>query len=192
MSYGYITAVDAGVLEAVLQTFKGRPVRFVELGTYQGGTAVGVRDFCAAQNSPLEYWAVDASAYCGPGPFPGCHYIIGKTDEVSDRVPNECDMILVDACHCLTHVVLDAVNYGSKVKPGGYMLFHDTAPDVQDVQTNTWVHQDKPVYRTNVLEAFKFLGWPNARWELFKQDYDPTALLGGRRYGGMAAFRKTI
>lgn len=192
MSYGFITTVDAGVMESVLVLFTGKPIRVLEVGTYTGGTARGIRDFCAAQNSDLEYWGVDASPFSAPAPFPGAHYIVGKSEEVADQVPDELDVAFIDACHCVNHVILDALHYGRKVKVGGFIIFHDSAPDVQHVQHNDWVHgdEDRPIWKTGVLDAFGLLGWPNDAWEIFKQDYDPTALLGGLRYGGMTAFRR--
>lgn len=184
MKYGAITSTDAGVLEKVLLEFKpaGR-VKFLEIGVWNGETSQGVANFCRENGIKLDYWGID------PNPSPGFQgtLIVGKSEDVFLAIPDDFNVIFTDGCHCLTHAVIDAAIYRLKVVPGGFMLFHDTSPRVQHTQRNRWVHgdEDKPIYRTAVLDALEFMGWPNDNWRLFADDFDPNSDIGG-----MKSFRR--
>ena len=192
MSYGAISTKDAEVLEGALAFFAGHPVVFVEVGTFDGRTARGARAFCEAHGSEFTYWGVDVNRFCPTGPFPGANYVIGRSEEVFDQMPKEVDVVFIDGCHCVNHVLLDAIHYGSLVKCGGFILFHDAGKGVQGVQTNHWVHpkDSRPIVRTEVHKAIQKLGWPNSEWRLHRYEWDSSAMNEGQPYGGMIAFQR--
>jgi len=186
MNFGAITPNDAALLEALVMRFKGRILRFLEIGTHEGNTARGVKELCDRDgiSIDLRYYGIDARDL--PPPFDGAWQISGRSEEAWEFIPGNMDIVFVDGCHCINHVILDVVHYSAKVVVGGYMVFHDTDPQVQGVQTNPWVHKgDGPIYRTAVLAALEKLGWPNERWQLDLTASDPQSDIGG-----MMAFRR--
>lgn len=189
MNYGAITTVDAKVMDEILDTWHNEPVRVLEIGVWTGQTARGIKYRCNQNGCVVDYWGIDSKPFDGPIPPWIDHYILSPSEEAALCVPNEFDFIFVDGCHCFNHVLIDAFNYGQKVVVGGIIAFHDTAPQVQGVQKNPWLHgtEDKPQHRTAVVRALEGLGWPNARWELFRNAYDPASDIGG-----MMAFRKRL
>jgi hypothetical protein len=185
MNYGAITQVDADVLESILALYKNRRLKFLEIGVWNGQTSRGIKDYCQRNNIALDYWGIDPNASAD---FAG-KLITGVSEEVWGQTPSDFDVVFVDGCHCIAHVILDAIIYGAKIVPLGFMLFHDTAPKIQHVQTNHWVHGRgyKPIHLTAVRDAFKLLRWPSPEWELWAEDYDPTSDIGG-----MMVFRKHV
>lgn len=182
MNYGAITPTDAEVMDAALDQWQVGVVRVLEIGVWKGDTARGIRDRCKRNGATVDYYGIDAAPLAEPNPpFPGCHYIIGLSDQVAEQIPSGLHFVFVDGCHCRDHVVKDALIYGSKLACGGLMAFHDTAPQIQGIQLNRWVHgnEDRPEWRTNVLKAIQVLGWPDERWRLWRQAFDPKSDIGG-------------
>lgn len=190
MKYGAITTLDATVLDDVFAQFKGQQVKVLEIGVYHGDTARGMKAACEANQCTIQYHGIDAFPMATPiPPIVGGHYVVSESAEAFDFVPGELDVVFVDGCHCLNHVILDAIHYSRKVKANGFMVFHDTAPQVQGVQTNHWVHGtiDKPLHRTQVRKALELIGWPNAQWQLWRDRYEPEANIGG-----MMVFKRAL
>jgi len=183
-NYGSITKEDAQVIEATLEQLVplGR-VKWLEVGMFQGATGIGVRDFLAARNVTVEWWGIDAGYITEPVvPFPGATVIKGRSEEVYPQVPNDFDGIFVDGCHCRNHVILDTLNYGAKVKPGGFLLFHDTSPFAQGIGNGKQpCGPDSPEFYTSVLAAFELIRWPTPGWTLFMEKYQDALPLGGVR-----------
>lgn len=189
MTYGAITQADARVLEAVLLEFKDRPMKFLEIGVYNGGTARGVRDFCKEQNIALEYYGIEAGILCVPTvPFPEAHFVIGESREVFMKVPNDLDVVLVDGDHTFNAVVLDTVHYSRKVKPSGFMVYHDTAPHVQHkLAEPNRNYPEHPWFHNAVNDALNAVGFPFRGWKLWLSGFDSLA-----DYGGTTAYRLEI
>lgn len=193
MTYGAITRIDAGLLESVLAEFKGKGhLKFLEIGVWHGETAIGINEFCKQHDIELDYWGIDTALPPVPSSSSNrqnLHFVHGLSEEVWDQVPDNFDVVFVDGCHCINHVILDAIHYSHRVVPGGFMVFHDTAPQFQHVMTNRWVHGDenKPIHLTAVVDALKLLGWPNPEWKLWSEGYDPASDIGG-----MQIYRKLL
>lgn len=186
MMFGAITSEDAQLLESIiLESSSKGSLKFLEIGVHEGNTARGVMELCREKGIELTYWGVDA-CYETP-PFPGASHVFGKSEEVFEQVPDKFDVVFVDGCHCLNHVLLDAIHYFPKVRIGGFILFHDTSPQVQGVQKNHWVHgrEDCLIYRTAVVAALFKLDWSDDRWQLKGVSCDPNSDIGG-----IMAFRK--
>lgn len=179
MSYGAITRTDATVLETVLRRYRDKSCVFLEIGVWNGETARGVKEFCDTNNIRLEYWGIDPNK--PDGLFPNANFVQGVSEEVSREVPNALDVVFVDGCHCLNHVILDAIHYSRKLNSNGFILFHDAAPHIQHVQTNKWVHgnDDKPIHRTAVLDALCLIGWPNSQFNQIEWDFEEQSDIGG-------------
>lgn len=198
ITYGAITQEDAEVLEAALSQFKGQLMRVLEIGTYHGATSRGIRDFCAAQGSPLEFWGIEAGILCVPEkPFPEANFIIGESREVFMKVPDGIHVLVIDADHSFNAVVLDILHYGRKVVPGGFMLLHDVSPLIQyAMEEPNRNYPEHKLFHNAVNDAITDLGLPHPQapkdapshdmqWFLFASGYNPSAA-----YGGMVAYKK--
>lgn len=181
---------DVEVLESVLKLYSGMPCRFVEIGVLTGQTARGIKRFCDEHGIVLEYWGIDSvspETHNQPRePFPGANFVQGDSVE-SFHIPlPPFDVVLVDGCHCINHVMLETIHYGSRVKEGGWMLFHDTNPLIQHSMREPH-GPDISQFYNSVERAHELLGFP---------DIYPWALLlntlprPDRKWGGMKAYRK--
>lgn len=188
MNYGAMTQTDAGVLEAVLDAVVDRHRRklsFLEIGVFAGGTARGVLEWCKTRGYELHYVGVEAGAICKPEvPFEGARLVVGDSIIVWKDIDDMFDCAFIDGDHGGNHVILDTLHYGAKVKVGGMLLFHDTAPEIQHDMREA-EGPDHPWWYNSVLDAHRLMKFPFPNWELFKADYEK-----GSRIGGMQAYRK--
>lgn len=185
MTYGSLTKADIGVLERVLECYRNRPMRLLEIGVHTGTTSRGIRDYCAANAITLEYWGLDnGTQNDGNPPFEGAHMVLGDSAESANLVPDEFDVVIEDGCHCFNHVILDTVLYGEKVRHGGFILHHDIAPHVQQKMPDP--HGPKtPRFHNSVNDALSAIHWPWEPWILFYMDWEIES-----QWGGMMAHRK--
>jgi hypothetical protein len=185
MNYGSMTRTDMDVMDEVLTQFSNRPVMFLEVGFNEGNTSRGILAKCREQNTILNYWGIDSGAICNPKlPFPEAKIIIGDSAEVFHLAPCDFDVVFIDGCHCMNHVIMDTVHYGSKVKSGGYLMFHDTSPELQHTMRQTH-GPDIPEFYSSVITAHKAMHFPFPGWTLVYDKYEP-----GAKIGGMRVFRK--
>jgi Methyltransferase domain len=188
MNYGAMTKTDADVLEAVLEAVADRhrkTLSFLEVGVHTGGTARGVQDWCMGHGFQLHYVGVESGAICTPTvPFEGARLVVGDSIVVWKDIDCMFDCAFIDGDHGGNHVILDTLHYGAKVKVGGIMVFHDTAPEIQHDMREA-EGPDHPWWYNSVLDAHKLLRFPSNNWELFETAYEK-----GSRIGGMTAYRK--
>lgn len=183
---------DVEVLESVLKLYAGKPCRFLEIGVLNGQTARGVKQFCDENKIALEYWGIDINGPEFHGqpnpPFAGANFIKGDSAEVFHLVPEELDVVLSDGCHCINHVILETLHYGKKVVRGGFMLFHDTSPSIQ--QTMRDPHGPNiPEFHNSVEVAHGLMEFPNIHWRWHQASTDHVPV-ERRNWGGMIAYRK--
>lgn len=176
--YGAILREDVEVLEACLQRLIGGPGEVVvphtisvcEIGMHDGGTARGIESFVNAYGCALSYIGIDPDdGTKRPRHVPaGGKVIVGDSAEVYGQVPDGLDIVWVDGCHCLNHVVLDTLHFAPKVRVGGFLCFHDVNPSCQG-----WGHQyhgpDTPEFAVDVVHALAALRFPWPGWELFME-----------------------
>jgi len=188
IAYGLLTPTDADALEAALtlahrnardrheQTF-----RVLEVGICHGDTSRGIRAFVGSgaifEPLPLDFWCIDNGRDRAiEVPFPGATLILGPSEEVYTQVPGAFDFVLIDGCHCVNHVALDALHYGDRVKPGGLMMFHDTSPRAQGkLDWQGHGPKDHPDFGTASLEAVRLVGLLDERrrdWRVFSRTHD--------------------
>jgi hypothetical protein len=179
--FGSILEEDAQVIEATLAQFHQPVVKWLEIGMFRGGTGIGVRDFLFARGIAFEYWGIDAGYITEPSaPFPGAMVVKGRSEEVYPDIPGDFDGIFIDGCHCRNHVILDTMNYGPKVKPGGFLLFHDCGKAAQN-QDKQPCGPLRVEFCISTLAAFEMMRWPTPDWELFSALEREGSLLGGTR-----------
>lgn len=187
MNYGALTQEDIEVLERVLAEYRGRPLKFCEIGVYAGNTSRGVRDFCIGNGTQLEYWGIESGTLCTPTqPFSEAHFIVGESWEVFMHIPDDLDVAFVDGNHTFNGAVLDTIHYARKVKPGGFILFHDTGDEIQHkLQEPNRNYPEHVWFHNAVNDAHREMGWPFQGWKLFEKKFNPLS-----EFGGMTAYRK--
>jgi predicted O-methyltransferase YrrM len=130
-------AVDPKVLFSFAQRLQ--PARFLEIGTFRGGTAAAVKTVSPA----TEVFTINHPAPEGLPINPLDQNQIGiafrrrgldvkliwadSADLPQLNIPL-CDMIFVDGDHSRSAVLRDFNNCWLNLQPGGYMLFHDFIP----------------------------------------------------------------
>lgn len=187
MRFGALTPTDITVLVYVLSSYHGRPMRLLEIGVHTGTTSRGIKDYCAANKIELDYWGLDSGGQCdGKPPFDGSSMVIGDSAESANLVPEEFDVVFVDGCHCFNHVILDTVLYGEKVRRGGFILHHDTAPHVQHTMRDP--HGPSTArFHNSVNDALAAVRFPWRGWTEVMRRHDTEI-----NYGGMAAHQRTV
>lgn len=188
MIFGSQTDVDvATIFKTIDSAHRAKELRFLEVGVFGGDTARGVKEWCDEREIRLEYWGIDNAAQgANIPPFPEAHYVLGDSAEVFHLIPDGFDAVLIDGCHCVNHVILDTIHYGRRVRPGGYLLFHDTSPEIQ--QTMKDPHGPKiPEFHNSVLLAHRLMYWPHLGWREVFNDYKR-----GAPWGGITVYQDAI
>jgi hypothetical protein len=196
-NYGLISQTDANVIEKILdiilEQFKGEDICVTELGVFDGQTARGIRDYLISKKSTFCYVAVDNEKdKLIKRPFDSCNFIRGNSDEVCYKIQDSSQhFIFVDACHCFAHVVSDFFCYSPKVKPCGYLLFHDTGAHIKpfkDFQHGSRSNPDAFISVRKALAAIgMFMDEGNHGFKIIMDEYDPND-----EAGGVIVFQKSI
>ncbi len=191
--YGAILVEDVVVLEtclreAIYDANGERPVRVVEIGMHDGGTARGIERFLNERGAGLSYVGVDPDdGTTRPRYVPaGGRTIIGATAEVSHEVEapfnGGLDLVWVDDCHCVNHVVLDTVHYAPLVRIGGFMLFHDVNPRGQGFD-HQYHGPEIPEFGLAIDAAHARIRWPFPNWSMVLEKWpDDVRNCGTRAY----------
>jgi hypothetical protein len=191
--YGAIVDEDVIVLETCLRELllpvAVEKLRVVEIGMHDGGTARGIEQFVREHGADLEYWGIDPDeGKTRPRYLPkGGVTVIGDSAEVFHHVPDGVDLVWVDGCHCVNHVILDTVHYAPKVRVGGFMLFHDVAPagQMHPTQGRQYHGPMIPEFNLAVGRAHELIRWPFDGWAMILEAW-PT----DRNDCGTRAFRR--
>lgn len=164
IKYGLISNIDQECIEATLNylmsDFPLVDLRITEIGIYDGQTARGISDYVISKNRGVCYHAID-NEKDKPilRPFEGCNMIIGNSNEVYNRLPDESQhLIFVDGCHCFAHVLGDFFCYATKVKKGGYFCFHDTGKHIKLFKDFQHGDKDNPDAYISVRKALETVG----------------------------------
>jgi len=163
--YGLMTTRDAEILEYCLDVvithkeFKCWKERAVlEIGVHTGGTALGIKKYLEAHNLGINYWGIENSQEGQIHKlWNGAHVIYGDSLYVADKAPFGFQLTLIDGCHCLTHVVMDFLQYAPLSHPGGIILIHDCHPECQGAYQNHDGFSRKEI-GVNVRKAVDLLG----------------------------------
>lgn len=195
--YGAILAEDVEILEACLAQVCPKEtvdeylpiVRVVEIGMHDGATARGIKAFIEAHRAQIDYWGIDPD----PGKTRpriswegGYHVVIGDSAEVFNQIPDQVDLLWIDGCHCFNHSALDLLHYSPKVRPGGFMCFHDTNPAGEGAE-HQYHGPEIPEFGLATNQALKALRFPWPNWRLFADNW-PTDVhnCGTRAYQRIA------
>ena len=184
--YGAIVNEDVQVLEACLSELceqKGI-IHVLEIGMHAGATARGIKAFAEARGCQIWYIGIDPDTSGRCVAWDGATVLIGDSAELFHKVPNGLDLVWVDGCHCMNHVILDLIHYAPKVRPQGFMCFHDINPEGAG-QFHQYHGPDIPEFGLGTLQAFEALRWPWDPWVEFLRKWPED-----KADCGTVAFRK--
>ena len=102
-------------------------VKVIELGVRSGDSTSAF--LAAAQAHDGEVWSVDISEPRVPEfwrELPFWYLTVGDDLEVSDRLPDQVDVVFIDTSHTFEQTKAELELYVGKVKPGGVIVLHDT------------------------------------------------------------------
>lgn len=190
-------------VESMCDSLSIDTLNFLEIGTYNGATAWGVKEITESKGKKLNYWGVDVMTHDAVLFHPGSVMVIGDSTEVFYLVPDlPFDILFIDGPHNSGNCMLDFLNFAPKVKVGGLILFHDASPASQfpidcklpPEKVAEWNERgwEIPVYHefgTAVLVALEKLGLRDPIDG--RRDY---GLVGdywsSEPYGGISIYRK--
>lgn len=133
---------------SVLAPFKGLPCRALEIGSYEGRSAVWLFETILT-NPKCSLVSVDAREFHQGPDLKDSHTsevhqrfksnvspyadriieVIGDSRVVVPKLVGPFDFAYVDGRHAYTHVLFDAVHAWDLVKPGGIIIFDDAFED---------------------------------------------------------------
>ena len=202
IKYGLISEIDARCLEKTIDLicteFKSPDdwlINVLELGVYGGATGNGIRKYLHFAGREIMLTGIDNKKDNEEVLYPYDNLIIGNSDEVAYKIPDESQhLIFVDGCHCFAHVVSDFFCYAPKVKVGGYLCFHDTGKHIKPFKDFQHGHKENTDAYISVRKALKAIGlieygvgftfgkqydekYPG--WELVFDEADPNDEAGG-------------
>lgn len=137
IKYGLISETDARSIEnslnIIFKYFPDESINCVEVGIFDGQTARGIKEYLEGSYRSYNYTGIDNEKYKKIlVPFEGCKLIIGNSGEVYNQLEdNSQHFIFLDGCHSYPSVIQDFYCYRRKLKIGGCLVFHDTAPQAQ-------------------------------------------------------------
>lgn len=112
-------------------------VKVIELGVRSGDSTSAF--LAAAEANGGEVWSVDVVQPNVPeswSELPFWYLTMGDDLEVSDRLPDNVDIVFIDTSHTFEQTKAELELYWGKVKPGGRIVLHDTElerPDASPV-----------------------------------------------------------
>jgi len=192
VSYGLITETDGRALERSLMRTarrfrcesRGEPLRIVEIGVCHGDTARGIKAFLDAEGVAFEYVGLDNNRDLPVAvPFEGAQLIVGDSAETYRLLPWRPHWIFCDGCHAANAVMLDFLNFGDQLLPGGELIFHDAAPYTQrKLDWQGMGPKDHVDFGTATRTAARRLGLldgARSDWSLVEQTWEPSWDSGG-------------
>lgn len=172
-----------------------RPFLYMELGIAEGRTLTKISAHLASKTNLFHCIGVDIEdgwslnmqeVVSNTLPFADkvdiC--LLGSTFALSIQDDHTIDFLLIDACHSRECCARDFINAVTKIRPGGFVAFHDTAPFAQGVAPQPHCNQ-----LCNVMEALmdlNLIGDHRPGWHLHTEVHgEPTG-----DNNGMMIFKK--
>ena len=189
MPYGLITGADARALERSLSRVFARlpvlgPLRIVEIGVCHGDTSRALKSYLDAQGIGFEYVGLDNNRDLPVAvPFEGAQLITGDSAETYRLLPWRPHWVFCDGCHAANAVMLDFLNFGDALVPGGELIFHDAAPYTQNKLDWQGIgpkdHVDFGTATRTAARRLGLLDGGRIDWRLVEQTWEPVWDSGG-------------
>lgn len=189
IKHGWMTAKDAETiaktLDLVLQQFPEGVINTTELGVREGKTSRGIHDYLTEKGRINFHTGIDNQHDIPvPVPFEGCNLIIGNSIEVYNQIAdNSQHFLFIDACHSFPMTMADFLVYSGKVKPKGYVAFHDCGKQIKPFTDYQGMgRKEDPDMYIACRKAVQKLGLLDDAmhgWELVMDEYDKNFHTGG-------------
>lgn len=201
IKYGLISETDGLTLQKTIDLLSKELddgfINVTEVGVYGGDTGKGLADYIKSKGIIPNMIGIDNKRDNEPLRFEYNKLIIGNSNEVYNQIPdNSQHLIFIDGCHTFPAVVADFFCYSTKVKPGGYIAFHDTGSHINPLHGWQGVgdRNDPDMCLGGVRKVLKGLSlldysfdfrdgilYPNSYpgWELIFDEADPNDEAGG-------------
>lgn len=202
IKYGLISQIDARTLEKTIDLicdeFPNEMLRTLEVGVYSGLTSKAIIQYIFNVKKRFTWhMGIDNNKDGQPMTdwFEAATFISGNSSEVYNQIPdNSQHLIFIDGCHTFPAVIADFFCYAPKVKPGGYIAFHDTGSHINPLHGWQGVgdKNDPDFCLGGVRKALNKIGllvdFENANqdinryyneWELIFDEADPNDEAGG-------------
>lgn len=185
IKYGLISATDWLSITKCLDMLKAEcdTINAFEIGVNAGDTSRAIRDYLG--DCLHVFTGVDNQQdYKMETPFDECEFIVGDSVQVCHELSkNFYHFGFIDANHSFHRVIADFVAYAPKIKVGGILAFHDTAPHIKEFKDYQQVgDKNDPKMYIQVRQALIEIGlFRNSfpEWKLLFEDYDPNNEAGG-------------
>jgi len=109
------------MLERIVHALPETPT-ICEIGLARGETAAGIHEQLGGR---CTYFGVDKLVLDDARTNMPWATIIERDSVFAHPQVTALDLLIIDGCHCESHVMLDFLHYGPKIRPGGYVFFHD-------------------------------------------------------------------
>jgi len=207
IKYGLISKTDANVLEntidLICDSFPGEVVNVTEVGLYSGQTSEALSKYIALVKHRVFFYTGVDNGKDGEElkhfpPF-NSRLILGNSNEVYNQIEdNSQHLVIIDANHSFPMVISDWYCYSRKVKKGGFVAMHDTAPQAQGKDWQRMGSEEDTDMYISVRKALNLMGLlPETKryqvhsiisrfeWDLIFDEYDPL-----NEAGGICIFKK--
>lgn len=164
-------------------------VKLLEVGTAHGHFLRTWVDLFENRRIDVVGYGVDSKlhGYCPCQFNEKMTFVEGKsTDEnvINSFKDQQFDFVFIDGCHCKNHAKMDAMNYASKVKIGGFLGFHDTSPRFQGGSEQPFSPDCSEDRHIGVVEGIKEANLEG--FEFFVEEYHTDE----KYYGGVTIYRR--
>ncbi len=203
IQYGLISRIDSNAIEKtfdlIAKDFPHETINYLEIGLYHGATTKGVKEYLESKG--LKYNLTGIDNYKDKEPLvhlpKEVKLIEGSSIEVYNQIEDESQhFCFIDSNHSFPYVIADYYCYSPKVKVGGFLCFHDAAPQSQfkswqrmgsESDPDTYVAVRKALTAIGLLKLkgkdinlWEYAtGYRNVNWELIFDEYDKIEEGGG-------------
>jgi len=196
IKYGLISEVDSRCLEKTMdlirREFPKDSLEFTEVGIYSGETGSGIKQYFNSIGMASYWTGIDNARDGQEILFMPDNFIKGNSNEVYNQLEDESQhMIVIDANHSFPYVVMDYYCFSPKVKQGGFLCFHDAAPQAQGRGWQLMGDKHDSDMSIAVLKALDRIGLLEKHlcevlgWEKIFHEWDEND-----EHGGMIIFKK--
>lgn len=194
IKYGLISETDWNTITKTLDLVMestDEVINTCEIGIYSGATSFAICEYIQSKERKVNHIGIDNIKDGEPIlHFPlNQKFIRGNSTEVYYKVEdNSQDFIFIDGDHSYIGVISDFFAYSSKVKNGGYLLFHDTGKHIKPLKDFQHGDKNNPDSYISVRKALINIGLINLpndyinkqpQWEIVFDEADISNDAGG-------------
>lgn len=188
--FGVLSLEDVPFLKQTLRRVAEEfgEIRMIELGVANGGTTIGIYNWCHERVVKFEWQGCDILAGKPDfdlGDWGRFHCGNFHTPEIVNAVFGKANLLFIDGCHCYNCVVEDFMLYSPKVAKNGFVLFHDTCAYDGWQNHHTQCKPDRMIETRRALNDLSL-------WPLKRDDYKFIAEQNEGKTQGMMLFQKLV